>query len=261
MTGSEHALLKIVGKVLERNPDMKERFLLLEQHTDILFRSSYHHIAGEDTCERCDINQLIKRQPRDTITPHVHYGLIASGDQVMKDVETRDRLVQQHGILCFEIEAAGLMDELPTLVIRGICDYCDSHKQKQWQGYAALTAAPCAKLLLSEIPITPPKSKKKRQWMVSFARNSKFVGRQDEITKLEDLITMRDGPRRIAITGLGGIGKTQIALELAHRLRDRDQEYSIFWISCTSHPMIEQTFLQIAQKIGLHNVDPVEVKE
>lgn len=46
------------------------------------------------------------------------------------------------------------MDELPSLVIRGICDYCDSHKNKRWQGYAALTAAAYAKALLSVVPAT-----------------------------------------------------------------------------------------------------------
>jgi nucleoside phosphorylase len=52
------------------------------------------------------------------------------------------------------MEAAGLMDQLPCLVIRGICDYCDSHKNKEWQGHAALTAATYAKLLLSVTPST-----------------------------------------------------------------------------------------------------------
>ncbi|PCG88329.1 hypothetical protein PENOC_111470 [Penicillium occitanis (nom. inval.)] len=266
MIGSEDDLLKIVEEVLERNPDMKARFSPSEQHTDFLFHSSYHHVAGEETCEKCDKNQLIKRQSRGTNTPHIHYGLIASGDQVIKDSETRDRLAQQYGILCFEMEAAGFIDELPTLVIRGICDYCDSHKQKQWQGYAALTAAAYAKLLLLQIPIGLPdgsliKNNTKQHWVVSLARNLKFVGRQDEITKLEELITMQDGPRRIAITGLGGVGKTQVALELAHRERDRDQECSVFWVPCTSHAMIEQAFLQIAQKLRLHNMNPAEVKE
>jgi predicted ATPase len=52
--------------------------------------------------------------------------------------------------------------------------------------------------------------------MVSFTRNPNFVGRQDEIAKLEELITMQDNPRKLAITGLGGVGKTQVALELIH---------------------------------------------
>ncbi|EED11810.1 kinesin light chain, putative [Talaromyces stipitatus ATCC 10500] len=266
MMGSENDVLKIVEEVFERHPDIKQRLLPPEQLTDFLFKSSYHHAAGEGTCEKCDKEQLITRQPRETRTPYIHYGLIASGDQVMKDSETRDRLAQQYGILCFEMEAAGLMDELPTLVIRGICDYCDSHKQKQWQGYAALTAAAYARSLLSIIPISRPdidimKSKNMRHWMVSLPRNPKFVGREDEITKLEELITMQDRPKRIAITGLGGVGKTQVALELAYRIRDRNKECSIFWIPCTSHAMIDQTFLHIAQKLRLRDVNPAEVKE
>jgi nucleoside phosphorylase/tetratricopeptide (TPR) repeat protein len=265
MTEGEDAFSHIVDEALIQNPNMQERFSPPDQHTDYLFRSSYHHGAGEDGCEKCDKKKLYKRQPRKTRTPQIHYGLIASGDQVMKDSETRDRLAQQYGIICFEMEAAGLMDELPSLVIRGICDYCDSHKQKQWQGYAALAAAAYTKLLLSAIPIGRMdinlKSKKTRHWMVSLARNPMFVGRQEKIAKLEELITMQDGPRKIAITGLGGVGKTQVALELAYRTRDRDKECSVFWIPCTSHAIVEQMFLQIAQILGLRNVNPAEVKE
>ena len=55
-------------------------------------------------------------------------------------------------MLCFEMEAAGLMNNFPCLVVRGICDYADSHKNKQWQPYAAATAAAYAKELLSVIP-------------------------------------------------------------------------------------------------------------
>ncbi|KAL4866461.1 hypothetical protein BDV12DRAFT_199175 [Aspergillus spectabilis] len=266
MTGSEDAVSKIVSEVLEQNPNMKERFSLPEEHTDLLFYSSYHHTDKEDNCKKCDKEQLVKRPLRDTRTPCIHYGLIASGDQVMKDSKTRDNFAQQHGILCFEMEAAGLVDELPTLVIRGICDYCDSHKQEQWQGYAALTAAAYTKLLLSGMPVCRTdsgslKRNKVRHWVVSLGRNPRFVGRQDEITKLEELLTMQDGPRRVAITGLGGVGKTQVALEVAHRLKDRDKECSVFWLPCTSHAMIEQAFLDIAQILGLHDAKPAEVKE
>ncbi|KAK6832647.1 hypothetical protein RU639_003908 [Aspergillus parasiticus] len=266
MTGGEDDVSKIISEVLERNPEMNQKFSPPEKDTDLLFDSSYYHGSQRDTCETCDKEQLVKRQRRDTRAPFIHYGLIASGDQVMKDSETRNRLAQQYGILCFEMEAAGLMDDLPTLVIRGICDYCDSHKQKDWQGYAALTAAAYAKLLLSVVPVGPmdvdsPKSNKARHWVVSLARNPRFVGRQDEIAQLGELLTMQDGPKRIAITGLGGIGKTQVALEVAYRIRDRDRECSVFWVPCTSHGMIEQTFVNIAQTVGLYDVNPAEVKE
>lgn len=82
--------------------------------------------------------------------PAIHYGSIASGNQLMKDALVRDRYAGQ-GVLCFEMEAAGLMNHFPCLVIRGICDYADSHKNKEWQGYAAMAAAAYAKDLLYRI--------------------------------------------------------------------------------------------------------------
>ncbi|RAL07853.1 purine and uridine phosphorylase [Aspergillus homomorphus CBS 101889] len=266
MTGGENAISNLVSEVLEQNLNMNERFSPPERGTDYLFHSSYHHAAKDLDCEKCDKENLVTRQPRTMGTPYIHYGLIASGDQVMKDSETRDRLAQQHGILCFEMEAAGLMNELPTLVIRGICDYCDSHKQKQWQGFAALTAAAYAKLLLLVVPAyhtysSSWKSDNTRHWMVSLPRNPKFIGRRDEIEKLEELLVAQDGPKRIAITGLGGVGKTQVALELAYRLRDQDTECSIFWVPSTSHAIVEQSFLKIAEILGLCEGKPADIKE
>ena len=68
---------------------------------------------------------------------------------------TRDKLAKEHGILCFEMEAAGMMDVAQCLVIRGICDYADTHKTKRWQGYAAAVAAAYAKEILLLIPRAP----------------------------------------------------------------------------------------------------------
>ncbi|KAL4925047.1 uncharacterized protein BDV17DRAFT_191480 [Aspergillus undulatus] len=113
--GSED-VLQIVQQVLEGDPNMKKSFSP-EYDTDYLFQPSYHHASRDKDCGKCDKQQLVDRHPRDTRAPHIHYGLIASADQVMKDSEARDRLAQEHGILCFEMEAAGLMDKLPTLVI------------------------------------------------------------------------------------------------------------------------------------------------
>lgn len=70
----------------------------------------------------------------------------------MKDAQVRDKLAAEKAFLCFEMEAAGLMNHFPCLVIRGICDYADSHKHKYWQGYAAMVAAAYAKDLLLQIP-------------------------------------------------------------------------------------------------------------
>jgi nucleoside phosphorylase len=85
----------------------------------------------------------------------VHYGLIASGNQVVKNASIRDQLSKNMDkkVLYVEMEAAGLMDNFPCIVIRGICDYADSHKNKAWQEHAATTAAAFAKELLGYIQL------------------------------------------------------------------------------------------------------------
>jgi nucleoside phosphorylase len=115
---------------------------------DQLFEADYDHQEGNAACEGCDVGRLVHRPERSSTEPAVYYGLIASGNQVMRHGSTRERLRKELGVLCFEMEAAGLMDNFPCLVIRGICDYADTHKCKRWQPYAAATAAAYAKELL-----------------------------------------------------------------------------------------------------------------
>ncbi|PYH92057.1 purine and uridine phosphorylase [Aspergillus ellipticus CBS 707.79] len=151
-----------VQKVLGQNPHLQRKFGCPGPDQDTLFSAKYPHSAEgglKVSCARCDRHQTVSRTLRSSMEPHVHYGIIVSGDQVMKDSEARDRLDQELGILCFEMEAAGLMNQLPSLVVRGICDYFDSHKNKEWQGYAALTAAVYSKLFLSRL-----KPRTLKQW-------------------------------------------------------------------------------------------------
>ncbi|KAK6218060.1 pfs domain-containing protein [Colletotrichum tabaci] len=130
----------ILADMEKRNPYMSE-YLYKSMGEDRLFQAFYEHAAG-DTCDDCDMSQVVERELRpEADTPRIHYGIIASGNQVMKHAQTRDRLAKDQGIICFEVEAADLMDNFPCLVVRGICDYADSHKTKQWQRYAAATAA------------------------------------------------------------------------------------------------------------------------
>lgn len=120
---------------------------------DVLFEAGYEHEGGQ-TCAKCSSDRHEAREPRDNDKAvATHYGTIASGNQVMRSATERDIVSQQlGGVLCFEMEAAGLMNTFPCLVVRGICDYADSHKNKRWQAYAAATAAAYAKEVLSVIP-------------------------------------------------------------------------------------------------------------
>ena len=81
----------------------------------------------------------------------IYYGLIASANQLMNDALLRDKLSEDNGMLCFEMEAAGLMNHFLCLVIRGVWDYSDTQRNKEWQGYAAMTAAAYAKDILCRI--------------------------------------------------------------------------------------------------------------
>ncbi|KAJ5663805.1 hypothetical protein N7507_004536 [Penicillium longicatenatum] len=141
----------LLSDAVARNPRMREKFAYRGEDQDLLFDSEYDHPDSGSTCEDCDIRRLVTRPARASHDPVIHYGLIASGNQVIKHGRSRDSLAQPLDILCFEMEAAGLMDNFPCLVIRGICDYSDSHKNKQWQDYAAATAATCGKELLSMV--------------------------------------------------------------------------------------------------------------
>ena len=128
------------------------RFAYENTGSDILFKSIYNH-AGGPTCARCDKGNTVQRGSRDSQEIVIHYGTIASGNQVVKDGVTRDRLSGElGGILCFEMEAAGLMNSFPCLIVRGICDYADSHKNKAWQEHAAAVAAAFAKEFLLRVP-------------------------------------------------------------------------------------------------------------
>ncbi|KAH7264352.1 hypothetical protein B0J15DRAFT_393989 [Fusarium solani] len=119
---------------------------------DRLFLATYKHDPQFSSCSACDQSSILPKSTRMPNHPKIHHGAIASGNQVMKDSLARDDIARKLDIICFEMEAAGLMDVLPCLPIRGICDYADSHKSKEWQKYAAATAAAYAKELIEILP-------------------------------------------------------------------------------------------------------------
>ncbi|XXG95875.1 hypothetical protein Hte_002147 [Hypoxylon texense] len=129
-------------------------------HSDGIGSKQDDEETMEDACQYCDKSQVVSRKPRGML---VHQGLIASGNKVIKDAAFRDNLNEKFGgnVLCVEMEAAGLMDNFPCVVIRGICDYADSHKNYAWQEHAAAIAAAFAKEFLgyvqpSEVALEQP---------------------------------------------------------------------------------------------------------
>jgi nucleoside phosphorylase len=102
---------------------------------------------------KCDEQELVVRaRPIQPSNPAIHIGLVASGDTVMKSGEDRDNIAARNGVIAFEMEGAGVWENFHySLVIKGVCDYADSHKNKRWQGYAAATAAAVTKGLLDDL--------------------------------------------------------------------------------------------------------------
>lgn len=140
----------------KRNPDFSdfERPLDLD---DNLFDSDYIHINKKDKqCLECDKQQVIKnrKERKRKNESVVHFGTVASGNQVIKTGVKRTEIAGIHeGFLAIEMEAAGLMDIFGCATIRGICNYADSHNNDGWHKYAAAAAAAVAKETLGIIPV------------------------------------------------------------------------------------------------------------
>lgn len=153
-----HQFEAVIDNILKNRPRLRAKYKRPDPSKDILYRSEITHPVNDAaSCATVcgnDPSKLVQRPERseEQDNPEIHYGLIASADQLMKDATVRDKLAAEKDVLCFEMEAAGLMNHFPCLIIRGICDYSDSHKNKEWQGYAAMAATAYAKDLLCRIP-------------------------------------------------------------------------------------------------------------
>ncbi|KAF6513695.1 hypothetical protein HZS61_007020 [Fusarium oxysporum f. sp. conglutinans] len=152
-----HQLSAHIDRALEQWPRLRQKYSRPSPDSDRLYRPEVVHPDSSDECGDVCSNDpacLVDRKERgeQEDDPAIHYGLVASANQLMRDALARDKLAASLDVLCFEMEAAGLMNHFPCLVIRGICDYSDSHKNKEWQGFAAMMAAAYAKDLLRQIP-------------------------------------------------------------------------------------------------------------
>ncbi len=128
-------------------PWLKSYISFPSQENDQLFEPHYDH-PGVLSCHNCDIRRAVSRSERLANDPQVHYGLIASTTQALKQGLTREILRNELGVLCFESEATQSVENFPCLMIRGISNYADTHKNEMWLPYAATTAAAYAKELL-----------------------------------------------------------------------------------------------------------------
>ncbi|UKZ74266.1 hypothetical protein TrVFT333_001928 [Trichoderma virens FT-333] len=109
-------------------------------------------LASEKSCADvgCLADRLIREHfvEEDNFSPEIFIGRVGSGNTIIKSGEDRDRIANAHNIIAFETEGAGAWDEVPCIVVKGICDYADSHKNEVWVDFAAATAAAVMKAIL-----------------------------------------------------------------------------------------------------------------
>lgn len=169
-----HTFEETINNILENNPRLRDDYQRPHPDSDKLFKAEVVHDPRgcAKVCAKEPSNLVLRHErDEDEDNPRIHYGKVGSVGWSMKDALLRDRLLAERDVLCFDAGVSGLMNRLPCLVIRGICDYSDSHRNKEWQGYSAMAAAAYAKDLLLR---TPPERVKTEKSMVEFLSNSEL---------------------------------------------------------------------------------------
>lgn len=144
---------------IHKNHHSSQCLCTRKEATDVSICQTSQKLMCEDL--GCDIKHLVQRKRleskrtleerghfQEAQAPSIFVGRIGSGDTVLKCGKERDRIAKQHEIIAFEMEGAGVWDEVPCIIVKAACDYADSHKNKIWQDFAAATAASVTKALL-----------------------------------------------------------------------------------------------------------------
>ncbi|KAK3947941.1 hypothetical protein QBC32DRAFT_269854 [Pseudoneurospora amorphoporcata] len=297
-------LLKSLEKMRTRNEfqrqaadnlvKLQERSGQLSRYTypgtdkDRLFEASYEHkhhrpasvclpcaqgliceSSWEISCDDigCDARYLVQRkrcgQPDQ---PMVFIGRVGSADAVVRSAKHRDTYAEK-GIIALEMEGAGVWDVLPCLVIKGVCDYADSHKNKGWQGYAAATAASVAKAFLNRYQGTGKISRNASEHQTiptpapflnaPFQLDDDFVERDEIMSWLQTEI--KDTGSRAALVGFGGVGKSRLVIRYARNTQRTSPQTYVLWVYAGTQALFIGSFREIAQELSLDGWDNVKV--
>ena len=223
----------------------------------------------------CDDKQLEHRKNLShNVAPNIHFGYFGSSNTVLKSGLKRDQLAKTDKIIAFEMGGAGVWDVCPTIIIKAACDYADSHKNKIWQKYAAAVAAAGLKAFLGQLEFSEETSQPKGKAIQSFQNricaydsidqsetrthhvipfheNRHFVRRESKLQMLEEWLLVHKQCFELAIYGLGGVGKTQLALAFAYHVKAVYPDCSIFWVSAMSTARFKQDYMKIAKECFL----------
>jgi nucleoside phosphorylase len=149
---------RIVGSAIGKiKVGKRDNQVILDYYRSLAGTATQFPDPGQDNDLLYDGDQPVSRQRRpDAERTRAWYGSIGSGDKLLKSSKVRDRIRDKFNVIGLEMEAAGVMNEIPVGNIRGVCDYGDERKNKDWQPYAAVMAAAFAKAVLLEITPKSP---------------------------------------------------------------------------------------------------------
>src|SRR5215469_1676873 len=91
-----------------------------------------------------------------------------------------------------------------------------------------------------------------RSFYLPFLRNHQFVGRSAELDTLKQKLLVNRDCQKVAISGLGGIGKTQVALQFAYHVMENCPGFSVFWVQALSMETFERGCMEMARALGIH---------
>lgn len=242
----EHHLATVLEKLAWEKPPIESDRLFSEDN------------PGRELCHPNDIS-------RRGDNPRVFLGAIASSNELLKDPVRRNELRDKFGVRAVEMENAGIADATwemgrGYIGIRGICDYCDTHKNYEWQTYAADVAAAYARSVIEAMPSTSnhgtDSPKVNCCFTVPRGMNPYFKGREGKLSEITRALSMSlCQPAAVGVYGLGGIGKTQVATHFAHH--NKSEYTHVFWIDSDTEAQLNLSFTAIANQLGITSDVPV----
>ncbi|KAK2666763.1 Nucleoside phosphorylase superfamily [Fusarium oxysporum f. sp. vasinfectum] len=252
-----HQIGQSINAALDKKPRLRRKYGRPEPTTDRLYLPEVLHQPNEPSCVLCgeDPSALITRPERtsDGFNPSMHYGLIASSNQPMRDALQRDELAKR-GVICFDTD---LMSAFPSLVIRGICDYADTHHNDRWHGYAAMVAAACAKDVLGQIDPNMVEAEM-RIGLADLRRDATTLrggswGTGEWFLDSPQFLKWRDSPNQtLFCPGNPGAGKTiitSIIIDHLEKLFSNDKSVGIAYVYCDFRRQDEQTAKELLMNL------------
>jgi len=92
-------------------------------------------------------------------------------------------------------------------------------------------------------------------FIVPFDRNPNFTGRETQLDEIEEKLYVGGRTVKVAVWGLGGVGKTQLALALVYRIRDKYKDCLVIWIPATNMESLHQAYLDVARQLMIPGAD------